>query len=259
MNCENKSAKVPERGKQAEEDVWQSYGAERGVWTEPMLIALERGVRGNKWFSLIDKVRATRTLELAWIKVKSNAGACGVEGITVERFGKDSQSGLLALKEHLTEGTYQLSFHPEKTRWVDMTGPESHFDFLGYRFKRTQRGRMIKLVRPKSLRKLRETIKPKTLRTCDRNLEALAAELNRTLKGWYVYFKHVHPRQLGEIDGWVRGRLRSILRKRAGRKGRARGDDHHRWPNRYFTELGLFSLLDARNSERISLRNGANL
>ena len=72
------------------------------------------------WFSLIDKLYAERTLGLAWAKVASNAGACGVDGITVERFGKDSQkrlpfgrlraSGLsrrLAVKEHLKRGTCQ--------------------------------------------------------------------------------------------------------------------------------------------------------
>jgi RNA-directed DNA polymerase len=53
-------------------------------------------------------------------------------------------------------------------------------------------------------------------------------------------------------------RLRSILRKRCGLKGRGRGRDHQRWPNRYFVGLGLFCLLDAKSSEMISLRNGAN-
>ena len=77
MNREETSARVPEKGKPAEEDLWQRYGAERGVWSEPMLAALERGFEGNKWFSLIDKVGAIRTLELAWAKVKSNAWACG--------------------------------------------------------------------------------------------------------------------------------------------------------------------------------------
>lgn len=58
MNCENKSASVPseKRDKQAEEDRWQSYGAEREVWTRNMLKALDKGVKGNKWFSLIDKI-----------------------------------------------------------------------------------------------------------------------------------------------------------------------------------------------------------
>jgi RNA-directed DNA polymerase len=57
-----------------------------------MLMALERGVKGNQWFSLIDKVFRDRTLELAWAKVHANAGACGVDGITVERFRKDPES-----------------------------------------------------------------------------------------------------------------------------------------------------------------------
>jgi hypothetical protein len=63
---------------------------------------------------------------------------------------------------------------------------------------------------------------------------------------------------LGGIDGWIRMRLRSILRKRRGLRGRGRGKDHQRWPNRYFTKLGLFCLLDARESTYASLRKGAN-
>jgi RNA-directed DNA polymerase len=72
--------------------------------------------------------------------------------------------------------------------------------------------------------------------------EGHIGDLNRTLKGWFEYFKHSHKTTFPSEDGWVRGRLRSLLRKRQGRKGRARGDDHHRWPNRFFTEQGLFSL-----------------
>jgi RNA-directed DNA polymerase len=86
----------------------------------------------------------------------------------------------------------------------------------------------------------------------------MIAELNRKLKSWLAYFKHAHTGQLGEIDGWIRGRLRSILRKRRGGKGRGRGRDHQRWPNRYFAGLGLFCLTDAQSSEIASLRNGAN-
>jgi len=71
-------------------------------------------------------------------------------------------------------------------------------------------------------------------------------------------FKNAHSSELGGIDSWLRMRLRSILRKRGGRKGRGRGRDHQRWPNRYFAELGLFCLLDAQASEVASLRRGAN-
>ena len=451
MKCEEPSVSVPDRDKQAEEDLWQRHQAERGVWSEPMLVALERGLKGNKWFSLIDKVWSERTLELAWEKVKSNAGACGVDGITIGRFAKDSQNRLLAVNEQLKLGAYQpkpvkrvwinkpgsaekrplgiptitdrvvqaavrmviepifenrfarhsygfrpgrgckdalrrveelldagnthvvdvdikgyfdtiphdrllslvreriadgrvlgliegflkqgviegtdwqeakegtpqggvispllaniyldpldwlmagsgfemvryaddmvvlcrnheqamaalhklrewmaetgLTLHPDKTRTVDMGLADSHFDFLGYRFKRSRRGRLIKLVRPKSLRKLRESIKPRTRRNNGKSMEAIVADINRTLKGWFAYFKHIHRSELEEIDQWTRMRLRSILRKRRGGMGRGRGQDHHRWPNRYFTGLGLFCLLDAKVLETASLHNGAN-
>jgi RNA-directed DNA polymerase len=89
-------------------------------------------------------------------------------------------------------------------------------------------------------------------------MAAIVDDLNRTLRGWFGYFKHAKANELGGIDGWVRMRLRSILRKRLGLKGRGRGKDHQRWPNRYFTKLGLICLLDARESTYASLRNGAN-
>jgi RNA-directed DNA polymerase len=53
-------------------------------------------------------------------------------------------------------------------------------------------------------------------------------------------------------------RLRSILRGRAGRRGRSRKRDNIEWGNHYFNEHGLFSLLAARELEIANLREGAN-
>jgi RNA-directed DNA polymerase len=455
MNREEPSAQVPAGDKQVEDDLWQRHKAERDVWSEPMLAALERGLKGKKWFSLIDKVSKEGTLQLAWEKVRRNAGACGVDGITIGRFEQNSQDRLLAVKEHLSKGSYQpkpvkrvwiekpgsvekrplgiptvtdrvvqaalrmviepifenrfakhsygfrpgrgckdalrrvdellkagrthvvevdikgyfdaiphdrlmalvrehiadgrvlgliegflkqgvmedaelaktvedesqgtpqggvispllaniyldpldwlmercgfemiryaddmvvmcrsqeeadaaleklrdwmagagLTLHPDKTRTVDMNHADSYFDFLGYRFQRSRRGKMMRLVRPKSLRKLREAIKPRTRRNNGKSMEAIVENLNRTLAGWFGYFKYAKASQLSGIDGWMRMRLRSILRKRRGLEGRGRGIDHQRWPNRYFEKLGLFCLLDARETEIASLRNGVN-
>ena len=61
-----------------------------------------------------------------------------------------------------------------------------------------------------------------------------------------------------DVDQWVRGRLRSILRKRAGRRGKGRGLDHYRWPNSYFAKLGVFNLKEARQLELMSLRAAAH-
>ena len=59
-------------------------------------------------------------LEGAWAKVRSNAGACGVDGITVEQFQKDSQKSLLELREHLKNGSYQPKF--VKRVWIPKPG-----------------------------------------------------------------------------------------------------------------------------------------
>ena len=169
---------------------------------------------------------------------------------------EEAVAALEKLREWMTEAG--LTLHPEKTRTVDMNKAESHFDFLGYRFKRSRRGSLMRLVRPKSMNKLCESINPRTRRTDGKSMEAIVADINRTLASWYGYFKHAKDSELGGIDGWIRRRLRSILRNRRGCKGRGRGRDHQQWPNRYFTELGLFCLLEAKVSEIISLRYGAN-
>jgi len=46
-------------------------------------------------------------LLLAWVKVQTNAGSCGANGITIDTFEKDSQRRLLALNEYLKQGSYK--------------------------------------------------------------------------------------------------------------------------------------------------------
>ena len=427
---------VPARAKQGGDAPRRPAGAEPEVWTERMLTALARGVKGNQWFSLMDKVYADRTLELAWAKVRSNAGGSGVDGITVARFAKDCPRGLLDLKEQLRTASYQpkpvkrvwipkpgtnqerplgiptvrdrivqtalrlviepifehqfaehsygfrpgrgckdalrrvqalldeghtwivdadlqsyfdtipkdrlmrrveerladgrvlallrsyldqevmeeltrheptdrgtpqgavispllaniyldpldhllaasgvemvryaddfvllcrsegeaqaalacvqtwveangLTLHPAKTRLVDATQPGG-FDFRGYHFERGHRW-----PRRKALDRLKDKVRELTARTSGVSLETTVTRLNEGLRGWYGYFKHSHRSTFPPVDGYVRGRLRAILRKRAGKRGRARGSDHQRWPNHYFTELGVFSLKHAQAS-----------
>jgi len=446
---EAQPASVPAKpDKQAGEGLLLVHKAERGVWSEKMLRTLARGVKGGKWFSLIDKVYADRTLSYAWEKVQSNAGACGVDRISIGHFAKDSEARLLAVKEHLKSGTYQpkavkrvripktgsqqtrplgiptvtdrvaqqavrlvlepiyehrfaehsygfrpgrschdalrrvngqladgcthvvdidiegyfdtisqerlmklleedvsdgcmltlierflkagvledgvwqasddgapqggvispllsnlyldgldrlmekqgyemtryaddmvilcrsaseaeralevvgawmrqvrLNLHPEKTRTVDMAEVGAHFDFLGYRFKRTRR-RIVSLARPKSERKLKDSIRGKTRRCNRHSMSVIVERINPILRGWFGYFKHAYRGQHLELDSWIRMRLRSIYRKRHRKRGRGRGIDHKLWPNRHFTELGLYSLYAAQR-EVISLRNAA--
>jgi RNA-directed DNA polymerase len=429
---------VSERTKQAEEtpNPWAIRArwdwVEPAVWTERMLTALETGVKGGKWFSLMDKVYALPNLRQAFARVKANHGAAGVDHVTVEEFERDLEANLEKLSHALADQSYRpqavrrkwinkpgskeqrplgiptvrdrvvqaalravlepiferdfaaqsygfrpkrgckdalrrvdhllkqghnwvvdadlksyfdtipraelmervktkiadgrvlklleaflaqgvleemnfwtpeagtpqgavispllsniyldaldhrmaaqgiamvryaddfvvlcgtqeeaeraleevrrwtaqagLTLHPAKTRIVDAR-QAGGFDFLGYHFERGMRW-----PRRKSERKFRDTIRAKTRRTHGQSLRATIVDLNRTLVGWFEYFKHSHKITFATLDGWVRMRLRSILRRWRGRRGPGRGADHQRWPNAYFAERGLFSLVTA--------------
>lgn len=129
-----------------------------------------------------------------------------------------------------------LTLHPTKTKVLDAR--TDSFDFLGYTFRGVQHE-----PRRKSRQKLKDALRAKTRRTSGDSLQCIVKNVNRTLRGWYEYFQHSsYANVYRELDGWTRMRLRSIFRKRAGRRGCGRGRDHQRWPNRFFAERGLFSL-----------------
>ena len=411
---EEKPVEVPQEAMQAGEIRARWAWVEPSVWTDRMLAALENGVKGGVWFSLIDKVYAQRNLRAAFAEVKGNDGAAGVDHQTIAMYERNLAENLTKLSEQLREGDYQpqairrrwmdkvgnkekrplgiptvqdrvvqaamrhvlepiferdfaeqsygfrpnrgckdalrrvdellkagyeqvvdadlksyydsipheplmkgieekladghvldliraylnqrvieemkewmpiggtpqgavlspllsniyldpldqrmaregfqmvryaddfvilcrnleeaeLTLHPMKTRIVDAT--QEGFDFLGYHFERGQRW-----PREKSLRKFKDTIREKTQRCNGQSLSRIIADVNRTTKGWFEYFKHSHRRTFVWQDGWVRMRLRSILRKRQRRPGQGRGYDHQRWPNSFFILQGLFTM-----------------
>ncbi len=133
-----------------------------------------------------------------------------------------------------------LQLHPTKTKIVDMRA--AGFAFLGYHFQTTRRGRRTRWPRKKSMQKLKDAIRAKTKRTNGRRLAVIIADVNRTLRGWFGFFQHSCRQTFVDVDDWVRMRVRSILRKRAGRQGRGRGRDHQRWTKAFFAEQGYFSL-----------------
>lgn len=143
--------------------------------------------------------------------------------------------------------SHGLTLHPTKTKVVDAR--TDGFDFLGYHFRGQKHW-----PREKSVKKLEDTIRAKTKRTNGKSLSAIIESLNQTLRGWFAYFQHHRGWRFRQLDGWIRGRLRSILRKRSKRRGRGRGLDHQRWPNAFFAERGLFSLAEAHVLARQSSR-----
>ena len=433
MKSEVPPPPVPATAKQDGDVRLRWSWTERAVWTERMLTALEQGVKGGCWFSLIDKVQAQDNLLAAYVQVARNQGAAGVDHVTVQDFGERVRDELPKLSQQLRDGTYRprpvrrvhipkpgtnetrplgiptvrdrvvqaavvnviqpifekefaahsYGFRPERgckdglrrvdqllkagytyvvdadlksyfdtiphdrlmarleervsdgrllsliesflkagildglTEWTPEAGapqgavlspllsniylnPLDHlvaqagfemvryaddfvilcrtaeeaqralelveqwtsenglvlhptktkivdertdgFEFLGYRFVKHRR-----FPRRKSLDKFKAAIRAKTKRTSGDSLPCIAANVNRTLRGWYAYFQHSHRNVFRELDGWIRMRLRSVLRKRSGLRGRGRGRDHHRWPNAYFVKHGLFSVETAHD------------
>jgi RNA-directed DNA polymerase len=154
--------------------------------------------------------------------------------------GSEAEARAVLAKVQEWTATAGLRLHPEKTRIVDAT-QRGGFDFLGYHFERGYRW-----PRRKSVAKLKATIRSKTRRTHGSSLRIIITMVNRTLTGWFGYFKHSHKTAFPPLDKWIRMRLRTILRQRRKRKGRARGSDNVRWPNAFFAAQGLFSLSAAR-------------
>jgi RNA-directed DNA polymerase len=99
---------VPARatqGTEARASKW--WWAEASIWTERMVSALGNGVKGGKWFSLVDKVIALKTLEAAWRKVERNKGSSGIDGQSIERFAAGAERYLTELHQALKDGGYR--------------------------------------------------------------------------------------------------------------------------------------------------------
>lgn len=130
-----------------------------------------------------------------------------------------------------------LTLHPEKTQIVD-SRTES-FAFLGYSF----RGR-FRFPRAKSHQKFKDRLRQLTPRSSGQSLHSIVTDLNRVLGGWFNYFRHCFWNIFGDYDRYIRQRLRRILLKRH-RRNPQRLSRTQRWPNCYFSELGLYSLEQA--------------
>lgn len=117
---EAEPASVPARAKQAGETEDRWSWVEPSVWTERMLAALETGVKGGKWYSLIDKVSSLSNLRSAFVQVKRNRGSAGVDRVTIRKFEASLEENLDRLSRSLREGSYR----PQAIRrvWIDKPG-----------------------------------------------------------------------------------------------------------------------------------------
>src|SRR5438128_8230731 len=107
QDAEYRPVAVPPGAKRAGDIQGRWPWVEPSVWTERMLTALEQGVKGGKWFSLIDKVYRPANLRNAFARVKANQGAAGVDYQTIEMFEQHLEANLEYLATALKDGSYR--------------------------------------------------------------------------------------------------------------------------------------------------------
>ena len=90
------------------------------IWTTRMLAALENGVKGGKWFRLIDKVYDPKNLTTAMYEVIRNKGKPGVDRQTTEQFEARHQEELEKLSLELKSQSYRP--YPVRRVWIAKLG-----------------------------------------------------------------------------------------------------------------------------------------
>ena len=90
-----------------------AVGRSASVWTDRMVEAL---ATRDAWYSLIDKVIAPTTLWRAWQRVEANAGAAGVDRVSIERFARSAPERLARLHDDLQAGRYR----PQPVRRIEI-------------------------------------------------------------------------------------------------------------------------------------------
>jgi RNA-directed DNA polymerase len=103
---ENEPTAVPV-AKQVGKTLTKWWWVEPEIWTERMLAALETGVKGGNWFSLIDKVFSYQNLNRAFQMVKKNQGTGGTDHQTIAEFDSNLEEEIKTLAQELRDGTYQ--------------------------------------------------------------------------------------------------------------------------------------------------------
>ena len=70
-------------------------------------MALEEGVKGGKWYSLMDKVYTLPNLLSAFKEVKQRGGGAGVDHETISMFERNLETNLKELSAEMASGGYR--------------------------------------------------------------------------------------------------------------------------------------------------------
>lgn len=142
---------------------------------------------------------------------------------------RKAKRALEVCRQILTE-ELMLTLNAEKTRIASF---KEGFDFLGFRLQSR-----FKKPRAKAVEGFKAKVRHLTRRQQGRNLDGVIEALNPVIRGWGNYFRRTNWRSdAGGMDAWIRRRLRSFIRKKAGVALQS-----YRYPNAFFQKKGLVSL-----------------
>jgi len=145
-----------------------------------------------------------------------------------------------------------LELHREKTRVVDLTEGREGLDFLGCHFHARVSGKLLErgirryyLQRWPSqaaMKRVRQRIKALTGRgRTGMDIREVISLINPILRGWGNYFRTGNAAiRFNQIDSYVLGRLRGLMRKRYGRN--LRPGHWKTWTREWFEAHGLYRL-----------------
>lgn len=203
---------------------WQatSTGTPQGAVISPLL--------ANLYLNPLDHLMAQAGIEV--VRYADDLVACA-------RSEAEAGAALAKIAGWVKEA--ELTLHPTKTRIVN-AAQRGGFDFLGYHFEQYGPDGGKKWPRQKSQFKLRESLRSKLSRSRPGSVRTIATEVNRTLRGWYTYFKWSQPTAMQRVDEWTRERIRHILRRRRGRYGMVHARERNEYGIQWFAEQGLVSL-----------------
>src|SRR5882672_8514398 len=93
---------------------------EDSVWTEQMLATLTQGIKGGKWYSLIDKVWKEENLDRAIKAVIRNKGGAGVDGLQTDQLKEKHVQIRSKIHQQLKDRSYRPK--PVKRVWIPKLG-----------------------------------------------------------------------------------------------------------------------------------------
>ena len=88
--------------------------------TPPSMRQRSPGGKGEKIQQVLERVYDSRRMRQAWEQIRRNAGAAGIDGMTIQQFGERQQELLSLAAEKLEAGSYR--FKPVKRRLIRKEG-----------------------------------------------------------------------------------------------------------------------------------------